>query len=407
MPYLIFCLLLADPSEPIAPSAVSEAVLSAVETVDIEPLPLAPVSPPAESTKTPGSSEVIETVEPASDGTDKLATSLLSKTDGEKNEGELGKAEGTPWLLDGLGANLAEPCKKTAIEMPLYMCNIMLGPVREANMLLPQRLDPFSEKETSEPWIEPLPIADAAKEEYSAEEQAKYLGRSKMDLPGSAEGWHWQATLSGSFRQGNASTTNVRSLLQMERRTKHSMLQGKVGGDYNRTGDGNDNQRANGEILFDRNLRGRWICYARDSAEYDAAALIDLRSITSAGLGFKFIDRLRSRLIARTGPTVSYWLFAPEADSPDEIRSGWMLESEYRRMLGKATRVEWTATAFPDFDNEQQFRVRNEASIIFPIGGPKSPWNWKLGVNHTYQLNPVDATKTSDVEGYFAITFAK
>ena len=103
---------------------------------------------------------MIETVEPASDGTDKL----LSTTGGEKNEGGLGKAEGTPWLLNGLGANLAEPCKKTAIEMPLYMCNIMLGPVREANMLLPQRLDPFSEKETSEPWIEPLPIADAAKD---------------------------------------------------------------------------------------------------------------------------------------------------------------------------------------------------------------------------------------------------
>jgi hypothetical protein len=176
---------------------------------------------------------------------------------------------------------------------------------------------------------------------------------------------------------------------------------------YNRNGDDDINRQALSEFNIDRNLRGRWVGYAREYLEYDQARLINLRTVTSSGLGFKFINRLRSRLIVRTGPTVSYITYAPEAEQDAEFRSGWLLESDYRRLIWETVRIEWTCSAFPDFDSEQQFRVRNEAALLFPIGGKTSPWNWKLGVQHDYQLNPVENTKPSDVFGYFSIAYTR
>jgi hypothetical protein len=84
------------------------------------------------------------------------------------------------------------------------------------------------------------------------------------------------------------------------------------------------------------------------------------------------------------------------------------MESEYRRRLGEAARVEWTLTAFPNFDNEEQIRVRNEACLLFPIGGTKSCWNWKIGAKHEYQLNnAVQLASPSDFQGYFSIMYSK
>ena len=84
-----------------------------------------------------------------------------------------------------------------------------------------------------------------------------------------------------------------------------------------------------------------------------------------------------------------------------------MFESEYRLILGESARFEWTSTAYPDFDNEQQLRTKTDVALLFPIGGVTSKWNWKIGARHFYQFNPVNGAVPNDVEAYFNILFAK
>ncbi|MGL4462986.1 MAG: DUF481 domain-containing protein, partial [Planctomycetia bacterium] len=142
----------------------------------------------------------------------------------------------------------------------------------------------------------------------------------------------------------------------------------------------------------------------RQETESDQARLINVRSITSTGLGFRFIDQLHQRLIARTGPTISYTSFESDV-TDDSLQSGWFFEGEYRRAFWGTTRFEWTSTLFPNFDNERQLRVRNDAAILFPIAGVKSGWAWKIGVLHEYQMDPIPTTSPSDVNAYFSIAF--
>lgn len=293
-------------------------------------------------------------------------------------------------------------------EVPRSVLSLVIAPVKEANLLLPERLDPFSDTTS------PLAL-EAAKEEeeFNLAKQRQLLGfglTAKPNVPGLpvvSDKWRWQVETGGSFRQGNTSNTNVRSMFRTERYTEKYGFMGRVAVTYNRNGDDDVNRQAIGEFLLERNLRGRWVWYGRENLEYDQARLINLRYVTSSGLGFKFINKLRSRLVVRTGPTVTYITYAPRADNDAEFRGGWLLESDYRRMLGESVRIEWISSMFPDFDSDQQLRLRNEAALLFPIGGKASPWNWKLGVQHDYQLNPVTTVKPNDVFGYFSIAYLR
>lgn len=310
-----------------------------------------------------------------------------------------------------LGSKEFSFLQERLVEPPLEMVDIALGPLREANLLLPQKLDPLA-AETRTPLVpylmEGTPTVET--ESFTSKEQEKLLGSlsstAPIDPSAPKGAWRYQVQGGGSFRQGNTSASNVNAQLQAERFTDASDFLFKMGAVYNNNGVVRPNRRFYGSSLYDRALRGRWLAYGKEELESDQASLVDLRSVTSVGLGFKFINKLKSRLVIRSGPTFSYVRFASTQNTPD-VRGGWMVESDYRRILWDAVRFEWTAGLFPDFETEQQFRFRNEVALIFPIGGKTSRWNWKLGGRQFYQYDPVKGARPSDVEAYFTILYQR
>ncbi|MBY0586712.1 DUF481 domain-containing protein [bacterium] len=292
---------------------------------------------------------------------------------------------------------------------PLGLVKVILDPVKEANKLLPEQLDPFHSTEEQPVTEEEKAVAEELKKAKLRQQQLLLnTGTgSRLDaLMGLDSRWHFQVQAGGSFRQGNNPSTNINTQLRAERYTIYSNFVSKLGAFYSEQTGSKPNRRIFGQGTYDRNLRGRWFAYVREDLEWDAIRLINLRAVSSAGLGFKFIDNVRERLLARVGPTASYIDYDRRAQSQDEFRSGWLLEADYRRIMGEASRFELTSSAYPDFDNNQQFRVRTEAALLFPIG-KASVWNWKVGVRHEYIMNPVITTKANDIEGYFSIVYTK
>lgn len=296
-------------------------------------------------------------------------------------------------------------------DVPLGIMDLMLSPVREANLLLPKRLDPFST--TGDDPILPGILSDRPPEKeadsFSVEEQAKILGNQKLGPTGlTAEGqkWKWQVEAGGLFRQGNTAANNLNAQLQADRLSTTSHFQSKFGAVYNNNGVDRPNRRFFGLLQLDRNLRGRWLAYCREEVDSDRAALVRIRSVTSTGLGFKFINEVDKLWIARTGPSFSYALFEdqPETSTPS---GGWFLESDFRRRIWEGSRFEWITTMFPDFSAEQQLRIRTDLALLFPIGGKTSKWNWKIGARHFYQLDPVPGALPNDVEVYFTVLYTK
>lgn len=297
-----------------------------------------------------------------------------------------------------------EACRVRPAVWLAERLGVLLGPVRQANLLLPERLDPFdgelpsSQSQSPEPVPVPLP------------EQARLLGLHQLPIRPAGDDpaqWHWQSQAGGSFRQGNTSNTNLRSSTRIERTSHRSLWRGKLGLNYDRSSGDDPNLRAYAETVLDCNLRGLWIYYVREDAEYDEVRRIDMRSVTSGGLGFRFVDRLTERLVVRTGPTISHIEFDDDAAADDETLHGWLVELDYRKLMGESARFELTTSAFPDFQSDDRFRLLNDAALLFPIAGKSSPWNWKLGIRNQLERIPARNTRISDVEGYFAITYAR
>lgn len=284
---------------------------------------------------------------------------------------------------------------------PLSVVGVILEPVKEANLLLPKRLDPFTPS-TDEVAV---PTEAESKQEMEKIKQQQKL----LDLTISGKfdsNWHFQAASGGSFKQGNNPGVTVNAQLSAERRTLNAYFLSRLSAYYNQLQGAKPNRRIYGELNYDRNLRGRWITYARQEVEWDQARLINIREVTSLGIGFKFADTVKERLLVRLGPTGSYINYAPPSSSQSEARSGWLTEVDYRRIIADMSRLQLTSTAYPDFNTSQSFRIRTEAAVLFPIGRTLA-WNWKVGVRHEYIMNPVATTVPNDVEGYFAIAYIK
>lgn len=306
--------------------------------------------------------------------------------------------------------NHVETFVEVGVSEMMPAVGILTAPLREATLLLPKRFDPYMEAVTpSKANFERVRARPVDGDVFRSSKKGSLLAAklaTNVDPTVNDVDWNYQIHAGGNFRQGNTNTTNVQGGVRGERRSDRSTLTMKLDGNYFSDGKSSQNQQATGSILFDRNLRGRWLTFVQQQDLYDRAALIDLRTVSSMGLGFRFLDMDDTRLIVRTGPTFSYMLYAPEAENDDESRSGWLLEGEYRHLIGDSTRVEVNSTAYPDFDSDQQIRVTTEAGLVFPIGGHKSHWNWKVGFQHIYQMNPVDDTKPSDFGGSFSILYA-
>lgn len=297
-------------------------------------------------------------------------------------------------------------------DVPLGVVDMMLGPFRDASQLLPARLDPFKHRDESPAVPSLLGEKPAGTNSFSVAEQVKLLGAFPGSVPtppaapDAKPAWKIQIEAGGNFRQGNVAANNVNSTFRAERVSAKTSFLTTFGAVYNNNGVDTPNQRLYGQALLDRNMRGAWLSYGREELDSDRAALVLVRSVTSFGLGYKFINKLNERLIARTGPTVSYINFQ-DPTQDDQFRSGWMAEGDYRRLIGKAARVEWTSTMYPDFTTDQQFRVRTDLAVVFPIGGVTSAWNWKIGARHFYQLNPVPGAVPNDIETYFTLLYSK
>ena len=246
---------------------------------------------------------------------------------------------------------------------PLSVIQTFTEPFREAHLLLPESWDPYSS---------PSPKWTAAAKEKDKQRMDKLDKQQKLlDLTLSGKidsNWHFHAAAGGSFKQGNNPGSSANSQVSAEKRSVDSYFLARVSSFYNQLKGAKKNGRVFGELNFDHDLRGRWISYARQELEWDEARLINIRALTSVGIGFKFADTVKERLLLRMGPTGSYIDYASPDKGNDEGRVGWMTEVDYRRIIADTCRLQFTSTAFPDFNTQQTFRIRTEAATSsFPL----------------------------------------
>jgi len=276
-----------------------------------------------------------------------------------------------------------------AVHAPIDMMKVVLGPIRDSYQLVPG-------------WQEPVLPVPQVKDDPLGTTNLMVRDANSLVAPK----WKYRIEGGGNFRYGTADTSNINTLFAAERRSAYSLFTTKFGATYNHLDNAADNRRFFGDSKYDWFMSGRWIVYSKEELENDQARHIELRSVTSAGLGYRMLDDASVRWIARTGPTVTYLnQNNPGPDDTSTVRSGWLIDSEFRRIFWEHCRLEWNCSVFPNFAQQQTIRIRNEVGVLFPVGH-KSCWNWKMGLRDEYTENPGPTVSPHDTEMYFAIVYS-
>jgi putative salt-induced outer membrane protein YdiY len=278
-----------------------------------------------------------------------------------------------------------------AVQAPVDMAKIILAPVRDSYQLIPGKQEPV------------LPVRPPVKDDPLGTTTLMVTDAALVPQPK----WKYRVEGGGNFRYGTVNATNVNTVLGAERRSGFSIFTSKFGATYNQLDDAVANRRFFGDSKYDHFVSGRWILYGKEELENDQARRLDLRSVSSAGLGYRLLDDKTARWIARTGPTVTYLnQNNPGPDDVSTVQSGWLFESELRRIFWDHCRFEWNASVFPNFTARHSFRIRNEVGVLFPIGSHKSTWNWKIGLRDEYTESPGVEVRPHDTEMFFAIVYS-
>jgi hypothetical protein len=133
------------------------------------------------------------------------------------------------------------------------------------------------------------------------------------------------------------------------------------------------------------------VWYARTSLEHDAIKELDLRSVTGAGIGHKFIKRDNQDLEGRLGVNYIYESYANGTTFDSPGLDVALIHSVTFKNSKLASMVSYTP-AFSDFAN---YRVHFETGYEMPITA--ALWKLKLGVNADYTSIPQPGIEKFDL----------
>jgi hypothetical protein len=139
-------------------------------------------------------------------------------------------------------------------------------------------------------------------------------------------------------------------------------------------------------LFSDKNL---W--YVRTSLEHDAIKELDLRSVTAAGIGHKFIKQPNQDLEGRLGVNYIYESYANGTTFDSPGLDVALIHSVTFKNSKLASMVSYTP-AFNDFAN---YRVHFETGYEMPITA--ALWKLKLGVNADYTSIPQPGIEKFDL----------
>lgn len=208
-----------------------------------------------------------------------------------------------------------------------------------------------------------------------------------------ASDWIKRLELGGRFLDGNSDQDflNVMTLFEREQHNRFAQLE--LGGQYGSSrGELSTNRwYTNGTVDFYR--EGNWILFVTSKNEYDEFEGLDYRGIFSSGLGYRFFNEDRKRLLVRIGPGVTFEKFA----KPERFRTtpDIFAEMELRWPLFERTSLESKTRINPSVEDFETFRLVSNNGFMVQLDSDKR-WHLKFGFRFEHNSRPNDNRRRSD-----------
>ncbi len=230
------------------------------------------------------------------------------------------------------------------------------------------------------PWIAAVPFYTAHQGYLAASEGYTAFN----DL---ASTWTRRINFGGQFIDGNAKTDILNTQIEFENGTPKQSRQLDVSGQWARSNNRQTANKwaANSNFDWPLDLEDKWIMFVSNKNEYDALANLDYRGTVSTGIGYRFFNDARKRLISRFGPAYTIEFFRDPYDhreSPDLFG-----ELEIRWPVLKGASVEQKMRVQPSILDFELVRIFSTTGLLIDLD-EKDRWKLRLGLNYTYNSQP-------------------
>ncbi|MEX2286267.1 MAG: DUF481 domain-containing protein [Planctomycetaceae bacterium] len=208
-----------------------------------------------------------------------------------------------------------------------------------------------------------------------------------------AKKWTNRIEFGGQFLDGNSEQDSLTVKGLFENKQEHKFYQVESGGQYGRADGVNTSNRwfANGTCDCDN--QGNWITFITAKNEFDEFENLNYRGTYSTGIGYRFFNDDKRRLITRVGPGLTHERYIHPFDtrtSPDLFG-----EVEFRWPMFDRLELEHKSTINPTVEDLKIFRLVSTYGISLRLD-EDARWNLKLGMRHEYHSKPNTGRENSD-----------
>jgi putative salt-induced outer membrane protein YdiY len=187
---------------------------------------------------------------------------------------------------------------------------------------------------------------------------------SKINPP--AARWTGALTLSGMFTSGNSETFSFSFTGDASRRTEQDRLTFGAGYFYSEQEDpatGEDQTTADnwfGMAKYDYFLSEQWYVFGQGRLERDRLANLDLRLITSAGVGYQWVERADLNILTEAGLA---WVYEDYQNAGSDSHVAARLAYRINKQFNDQISLFHSLTYLPSLERFSDFNIIADAGV--------------------------------------------
>ena len=219
------------------------------------------------------------------------------------------------------------------------------------------------------------------------------------------EDWTKRFEIGGRYLAGNSEQETLNLGAKLEKHvSERQFAELDLKGDYGRNrGDTSSNRwTANG--TYDFSQKGDWILYITSKNEFNEFRNLNWKGTLSSGIGYRFFNEKKKRLIARIGPAVTHEFFynpTVHRTTPDILA-----EMELLWPLRERSELENKLTIHPSVDDMSVFRLSNQSGLLFRVD-EDGRWKLKLGFWVDYDSVPAAGRQNADYTSSLSLVYVR
>ncbi len=208
----------------------------------------------------------------------------------------------------------------------------------------------------------------------------------------------WGATIEagGVMKEGNTDSLNFRGAFELRRATDDDLLKFYIRASYAEQNDIRDTNEIIGGVDYEHWFAKPWSWYTRLELEYDEFENLDLRTTAAVGLGYQWLKRETLDLKTRAGVGYVHESFI---DGRTDDKGIIDLGLAFRWDIVEHVRFTHDANFSPSFDGIEDYRLRFDSALTFPIGS-SDMWKFKVGMLNEYDSMPDTGVERLDNTWY-------